>query len=218
MSDTSQRRLPRGRHALPPDQVERIQRDRLCAAMAGVMAEKGYARTSVEDVLRRAGVSRQTFYRIFDSKLDCFMAAFDRAGELLLERLLATAEPDSPGAPGEPVERFAVVYTAYLDALAAEWPYTRLFLVEVFAAGPEAMARRTGVQDTIAAGLADILGVTGEAGRRTCQMIVAATSALVTARAVDNDPEGLRALGPPMIAHVRRLWEAGMFTEAGPAA
>jgi hypothetical protein len=63
------------------------------------------------------------------------------------------------------------------------------------------------------------MGVTDAAGRYTCQVIVAATSAMVTPAVAQNDREGLRAVGPQMIEHVRGLWEAGLFgAGTGPAA
>ncbi|MEV4258826.1 TetR/AcrR family transcriptional regulator, partial [Spirillospora sp. NPDC049652] len=226
------RRLPRGRHALAPEEVERIHRDRLYAAMAEAMAERGYVRTSVEDVLKRAVVSRQSFYRLFDSKLDCFMGAFERAGEILVAHVLEalglyqaavpdagtpgeddpageTAEEDGPadgtaeedghasgtaeedgaagGTPGDPLAVVEHALGAYLDVLAREMPYARLFLVEVFAAGPEAVERRTALQGTLAGVFADLIGATDEAGRYTCQVIVAATSAMVTPAVAAGD-------------------------------
>jgi AcrR family transcriptional regulator len=180
------------------------------------MAEKGYVATSVADVLERSGVSRQSFYQVFDSKLDCFMAAFGTAGDLLIQRLLEMVGADEHGVPGpamagDPLQRFEGAFTAYLEALVIEPAYTRLFLIEVYAAGPEAMRRRSELQAGISAAFADLMGVTDDAGRFTCQMIVAATSTLVTKAMIDNDLEELRAIGPPMIDHVRRLWRAGAF-------
>ncbi|MGI5323967.1 TetR/AcrR family transcriptional regulator [Actinomadura nitritigenes] len=230
MSDSSPRRLPRGRSALSPEEVERIQRSRLCAAMAEVMAEKGYVATSVADVLQRSGVSRQSFYQVFDSKLDCFMAAFDVARDLLVQHLLemigagedgrppaggaaggAADGPAPAGDPGDPMGRFEQGFTAYLEALAIELPYTRLFLIEVYAAGPEAIRRRADLQNMITDVLSDLLGARDEAGRFTCRMIVAATSTLVTNAVAENDLEALRAVGPPLVRNVRTLWEAGAF-------
>lgn len=216
MSGPLTSRLPRGRSALPAEEVDRIQRARLCRAMAEVMAEKGYVATSVQNVLDHANVSRQTFYHLFDSKLDCFMAAFAGAGQLLLDHLgekLGTGEQDraGQGVAGEPLDRFEHAITVYLDALAAEFAFSRLFLVEVYAAGPEAIRRRTELQAMIADALADLLGVTGEEGRFSCRVIVAATSAMVTPLILDNEADGLRAIGPPMVHHVRRLWNSGAF-------
>ena len=48
-------------------------------AMAEAVGEIGYVKTTVAEVLRRAGVSRETFYATYKDKHDCFMAAFDRA-------------------------------------------------------------------------------------------------------------------------------------------
>jgi AcrR family transcriptional regulator len=217
MSMSSPRRLPRGRYALSREEVERIQRSRLCAALAEVMAEKGYVATSVADVLQRSGVSRQSFYQVFDSKLDCFMAAFDIAGDLLMRHLLEMVGADEYGVPrpeaagDDPLHRFERAFAAYLEALAIELPYSRLFLIEVYAAGPAAIQRRTDLQAVITAVLADLMGITDDAGRFTCQMIVAATSTLVTKAVADNDLEALRAIGPPVIDHVHTLWKAGAF-------
>ncbi|MEU8304875.1 TetR/AcrR family transcriptional regulator [Actinomadura sp. NPDC048955] len=212
------RRLPRGRHALSRAEVERVHRDRLCGAMAQAMAEKGFVGTSVEDVLKRARVSRQSFYALFTSKLDCFMAAFDQAG-LLLYLQLEEAMQGEGGAPGQgPAqgegdagERFERVMTAYLEALAAEPAYARLFLVEVFAAGPEAVRRRTRVQRDLAASLADLMGVTGDAGRFACEVIVAAVSSMVTPAIAAGDMEALRAIRAPVIEHVRLLLRSGVM-------
>ncbi|GAB3962671.1 hypothetical protein GCM10029978_018630 [Actinoallomurus acanthiterrae] len=187
--------------------------------MAESMAEKGYVATSVADVLQRSGVSRQSFYQVFDSKLDCFMAAFDTAGDLLIRHLLEMVGAEEHGVPGpgmagDPLQRFEKAFTAYLEALAIEPAYTRLFLIEVYAAGPEAMRRRSELQAVIVAAFADLMGVTDEAGRFTCQLIVAATSTLVTKAVADNDLDALRAIGPPMIEHVRTLWQAGAFGQS----
>ncbi|GAA2141812.1 TetR/AcrR family transcriptional regulator [Actinomadura napierensis] len=226
MSDSSPRRLPRGRSALSPEEVERIQRSRLCAAMAEVMAEKGYVATSVADVLQRSGVSRQSFYQVFDGKLDCFMAAFDVARDMLFQHLLemiggGEGGVPAPGSGAGPMDRFEQAFTAYLEALAIELPYTRLFLVEVYAAGAEAVRRRADLQNSITEMLADMLGARDEEGRFTCRMIVAATSTLVTNAVAENDLDALRAIGPPLVRNVRTLWDAGALgnrhAAAGPA-
>ncbi|MEV3923420.1 TetR/AcrR family transcriptional regulator [Actinomadura coerulea] len=212
------RRLPRGRHALSRSEVERVHRDRLCGAMAQAMAEKGFVGTSVEDVLKRARVSRQSFYALFSSKLDCFMAAFDQAGLLLYLQLEAAmqGEGDTPGqgpaqGEGDAAERFERVMTAYLEALAAEPAYARLFLVEVYAAGPEAVRRRTRIQRGLATSLADLMGVTGEAGRFACEVVVAAVSSMVTPAVAAGDMEALRAIRAPVIEHVRLLLRSGVM-------
>jgi AcrR family transcriptional regulator len=66
--------LPRGRGALPREQVIYIQRMRILDAL-DILAERGDRETSVKDVIARAGVSRSTFYGIFAAKQEAFLAA-----------------------------------------------------------------------------------------------------------------------------------------------
>jgi AcrR family transcriptional regulator len=68
-------RIPRGQHGLAPELVSADQRARLNAAMVQVVAESGYAATTVEDVLSGAGVSRRTFYEHYENLQECFVAA-----------------------------------------------------------------------------------------------------------------------------------------------
>ncbi|MGB8875435.1 MAG: helix-turn-helix domain-containing protein, partial [Solirubrobacteraceae bacterium] len=76
--------LPRGRHAAPRAVVREIQRARMLDAMVEAVADKGYARVTVADVIERAGVSRKTFYEQFANKEECFLAAYDAGVDGLL--------------------------------------------------------------------------------------------------------------------------------------
>jgi AcrR family transcriptional regulator len=175
--------------------------------MAEAMHDKGYVGTPVADVLKRAGVSRETFYQLFDSKLGCFLAAFDLVGEGLLGQLGHVLE----GGTGTPLERFERTLDAYLEVLASQPAYARLFLVEVYAAGPEAMQRRSTLQHRFAEALGDLLGARDEPDRFACQMVVAAVSAMVTEPLVAHDLDALRQLGPLVLDHVRRLMVGSTF-------
>lgn len=54
-----------------------VQRARLFAATVDVVSDVGYGGMSVGRVTSRAGVSRRTFYELFDDLDDCFLAVFD---------------------------------------------------------------------------------------------------------------------------------------------
>jgi AcrR family transcriptional regulator len=132
-------RLPRGRHGLPREAVADSQRVRILAAMIEVVAARGYTDTRVVDVIGTAGVSRKTFYELFDSKEDCFLAAYD----ILLGRVLEDAETAFALQPGAPwPERIESGLRAVLGHLAAHPEEARFALVEVLSAGPKALARR----------------------------------------------------------------------------
>lgn len=124
------RRLPRGRHALAPDEVLRDQRERLIAAVPAVAAERGYEAMSVADIVKRAAVSRNAFYKNFRDKQDCVATAHEVGHERLLDVL---SMPCYTGATIE--ERVGRSLAAGLDALAAEPDLARLLFVEAPAAG-----------------------------------------------------------------------------------
>lgn len=127
--------LPRGRHDLTPEQVREIQRSRLLNAMAACVADKGIADTTVADVIARAGISRRTFYELFKDKFECFEAAY-RLGVAALEDAIRTAQTE-PGTWEERVERSFVALT---DVMAANPAFTKLCILEIWGAGPEARA------------------------------------------------------------------------------
>jgi AcrR family transcriptional regulator len=130
------RRLPRGRHALAPEQVLEDQRRRLVAAVPAVAAAHGYAAMSVADLVKAAAVSRNAFYDNFADKQECFAAAHEACHERLLKLLV---EPCRRGSTVE--ERVETSLGAALDMLAAEPEVARLLFVEAPGAG-EAIARR----------------------------------------------------------------------------
>jgi AcrR family transcriptional regulator len=114
----------------------------MLGAMAGAVASKGYANTTVADVVAGAGVSRKTFYEQFRDKEECFLAAFDAGVDLLLDTILA-AQPADDDTTWLALMRARA--RAYLETLASEPSFARTFLLEVFAAGPRALERRAEV-------------------------------------------------------------------------
>jgi len=106
--------------------------------MVEVVAELGYPETRVVDVIKRAGVSRKTFYELFDDREDCFLAAYDMA----LGELYRGTERAYESAPGPWVERIRIALEAFLRMMAAEPEKAKFCIVDALAAGPRALARR----------------------------------------------------------------------------
>jgi AcrR family transcriptional regulator len=119
-----------------PVRVTRNQRERMYAAMVAAVAENGYEATRVADVVKLSGVSRSAFYKHFEDKLGCFLATLDETATLAYEQL---AKAYDMGRPWE--ERLRVVADAFLDLLLEQPAAARLCLVEVYAAGPQAVQR-----------------------------------------------------------------------------
>lgn len=100
-------------------------RERILQAMAGCCAERGYPETSVEAVLERAGVSRESFEGHFAGKEDCALAALNK----ILSEALAQISMTSSEAE-DAVERRKYEGRAVLELIAARPSFATLGLIE----------------------------------------------------------------------------------------
>jgi AcrR family transcriptional regulator len=130
-------RLPRGRHGLPRELVERSQRERLQAAVVRVTVEKGYDATTVADILGEAGVGRESFYELFDDKLDCMLAAQG----LLVDNLEQQVREAYMNGGGPFPERMRKALAVTLEWFAADPEAARFALIELSTVGPAFRAR-----------------------------------------------------------------------------
>jgi AcrR family transcriptional regulator len=125
--------------------TERNQRERLFAALTAVVAEKGYEAMRVADLVELSGVSRSSFYRHFEDKQACFLAAVDALTGPALERL---AEDEAVVADEK---RARQGFQELLELIAEQPAAAKMCLVEIWAAGPEAAALHDGIFDGLAA-------------------------------------------------------------------
>jgi AcrR family transcriptional regulator len=109
-------------------------RERILQAMADCCAESGYAGTTVEAVLERAGVEPQSFENHFASKEDCALAALNKIVSETLARISMTSA-DAAGA----VERRKYEGKAILELMAARPSFAKLGFIESRQGGTERM-------------------------------------------------------------------------------
>lgn len=147
-------------------------------AMAEAVCERGYSKTPVAEVLKRAGVSRETFYKHFSDKQDCFLAAFDRCAEGILEAMADQFQSatEVPATHYLTLDRFL---KGYLAAIAAEPTMARTYFVEVYAAGPAAIEKRIAMQNNFANLLIQVVGADDDQVY-TCRAAMAGIGAIVT--------------------------------------
>ena len=138
--------LPPGRHGLSRDFVAQNQRERILAAVADVTAAASYAEMTVEDIIVTAGLSRRTFYEHFKNKDDAFLAAYDEASAELVEAIVTAVN-----AAEDFADSCRSGLGTFLDFLAIRPALSRMCIVEVLAAGPEAIARRNAAMRGFAA-------------------------------------------------------------------
>jgi AcrR family transcriptional regulator len=129
-----QRQLPRG-PGRSRKTVERNQRQRLLGAMVAVVAEKGYEATRVEDLVALAGVSRNAFYSRYTCKQDCFLAVVDFLAEAVADAALGSFRE----AEGAWDVRLTAAFARVAKLVAAQPAAAKLGLVEIYAAGPDAV-------------------------------------------------------------------------------
>jgi AcrR family transcriptional regulator len=101
-------------------------RERLIAAMAASIEEKGYRDTTVADVVRLARTSRRNFYEHFADRDACFLALFDATNETMMREIADAVQPDRP--LDEQVDR---AVDAYIDNVAATPALYRSFVREL---------------------------------------------------------------------------------------
>ena len=133
--DVKARPLPKGRHNLPVHVVRASQRQRLLEAMLAGVAERGYAATTVPQVVADARVSRNAFYELFPDKTACFLALCDELAAEMLDELTSLGGDDWVD-----VLRRGTSY--YLRFWAERPAFARTYFVELPAAGPRAIEQR----------------------------------------------------------------------------
>jgi AcrR family transcriptional regulator len=112
--------------------------------------ERGAANVSVAHVVGRAGVSRRTFYEIFEDREDCFLGAFEEGIARVSGYVLDAYDPSAGWS-----ERLRTALAGLLSFLDVERDVGRLLIVGSLGAGVSAMERRQRV-------LAQIIAVVDE--------------------------------------------------------
>jgi AcrR family transcriptional regulator len=112
-------------------------RERLIAAMARSIEEKGYRETFVSDVVRIARTSRRNYYQHFKDREACFLAVFDEANADAIAQIAAAVQPERPWQ-----EQVDAALGTYLEVIAVRPRLWQSFARELPALGQEGAARQ----------------------------------------------------------------------------
>src|SRR6476661_1941378 len=192
-------RLPRGRHGLSPEFVARNQRERLITGLTQALFDVGYQKTTVSLIGQRAAVSKSDFYKHFESKDECFYAAYEAAVERVRERVngacAAAAERPWPIRVREGI-------VALVMLLAADPALASITLVEGLRAGPGVYDRYQAAVDSFVPYLRDGAPSTpdGEAvPAATDEAVVGGIASLLGRRVLADEAERLEELLPDVL-------------------
>ncbi|HEX6456421.1 MAG TPA: TetR/AcrR family transcriptional regulator [Solirubrobacterales bacterium] len=163
--------------------------------MLEAVGTRGYERATVQDAIAAAGIYRQAFYDSFRDKEDCYLQALD-AGSAWVE--LAMREE----AAGETTWRGQLrgALTGLLRFLDREPAVGRALLVEVHAAGPDAVEKRTEAMARASAAM-DLARAEsgGEAPEISAEAVVAGILAVLHSRLSASQTDGFMRLLPELM-------------------
>jgi AcrR family transcriptional regulator len=212
-------RLPRGRHGLSPEFVAKNQRERLIAGLIQALYEVGFHRTTVSLIGQQAAVSKSDFYRHFESKDDCFIAAYEVAVERIRGRVLTACQES---ADEEWACRVRDAIEALLQTFSEEPALASITLVEGLRAG-------RGVYDRYQTALESFVGYLREGAppspagtevpEATDEAVVGGIASLLGRRVLAGDAEELKDLFPEILEFVLTAYlgaeEARRIVSAG---
>lgn len=102
------------------------ERERICAAMIAVVADRGYEAASIGEIVSWANVDRAAFVRNFESVEECFSAAWD-ALDAELRGSMQRAFDSRADWP----DRLRAALSAGMEALAADERQAKFYVSEV---------------------------------------------------------------------------------------
>jgi AcrR family transcriptional regulator len=165
--------------------------ERALRAFAVVVAEQGYAATTVDTVLKRAQMSATTFYAHFHGKEDAMLAAIDSAGA----QMVAAIMPAYRRAP-DWAEGVRAGFGALFSFLASRPAMARLVTVAVYAAGPAAVERRVETLRPLEVLVSKGYERSAATPRIAAEAIAGGVYTLAYRRIRDSGPEALPSLAP----------------------
>lgn len=171
------------------------KRQRILQGMLESVGRQGYEQTTVQDAIEAAGLYRQAFYDNFSDKEDCYLQALD-AGSAWIELAMRETAVGSETWRG----RLRGALAGLLSFLEGQPEVGRALLVEVHAAGPKAVQKRTEAMER-AALLIDLAREESdnEAPAISAEAVVAGILAVLHGRLSSGRTLGFNGLLPELV-------------------
>jgi AcrR family transcriptional regulator len=171
------------------------KRQRILRGMLEAVGTRGYEQTTVQDAIAKVGLYRQAFYDNFHDKEECYLEAID-AGSAWVELAMRRAVDGEVGWRGQ----LRAALGGLLGFLDEEPAIGRALLVEVHAAGPRAVAKRTEAMERAASAI-DLAREESEedAPAIAAEAVVAGILAVLHSRLAGQRSEGFARLLPELM-------------------
>lgn len=177
-------------------------RSRLLEGMAQAVARKGYADTTIADIVREASVSRRTFYEHFASKAECLVALYEAASHNALKVLRDAIDP----AHGWEEQAGRALH-AYLECMAANPVLLRTLFVDILGLGSEGLEARRRVQQEIADYMLGVVNA-GPSGHKVTPQLAMAVVGGIHELVLQKIEQGQVAQLPELTASATALVQA----------
>jgi AcrR family transcriptional regulator len=144
---------------------------RIIRGFAAAVAKKGYPATTIADIAAAASISQTTFYEHFEGKEDALKAALDSSGA----QLLAAVMPAVRRADDWRIA-LRICFEEMCGFLASEPAFASLRSVDIYGAGPAAIASRDEIGRQIVGAL---LGRAMKAGVNATDLMIEASAGAI---------------------------------------
>jgi AcrR family transcriptional regulator len=180
--------------------VVEMQRRRLLLAIGEIVAEKGLEEASVGRVCKRAGVSRRTFYDLFEDREACLLAAFEQAIESIESAVAPVFQCEDKWSA-----RIRAGLVALLELFDSNPGIARLCVVETLRVGEEVSERRKQVLDRMTTAIDDGRSESTQSAVLSpvaAQGVLGGVLAVIHARLLEDDGRPLLELLNPLMGMI----------------
>lgn len=171
------------------------KRQRILQGMLEAVGSSGYEQATVQDAIKRGGLYRQAFYDNFEGKEDCYLQALE-AGSAWVELAMREATAAETTWRG----RLRGALGGLLRFIDNQPEIGRALLVEVHAAGPAAVEKRTEAMER-AAVMMDLAREESDvaAPAISAEAVVAGILAVLHTRLATGQEDGFAELLPELM-------------------
>lgn len=191
--------MPTRRSGSPRHQGTELHRGRILSAMVHVASEHGTESATVARVIARAGVSRKTFYDLFENRQDCLAAVFDHGVAIASEQVRSACDPQARW-----VERMRSGLLALLTTL-NEYPELARLCVAHALASPGILTRPGELLDRLSRIIDEGRGASRSSINPpplAAQGVLGGAVGLIYSRLISRDPRSLVELVNPLMSMI----------------
>ena len=181
-------------------------RHRLLEGMARAVAAKGYADTTIADIVREASVSRRTFYEHFMTKADCLIALYEAASANALDVLRGAIDPGRDWH-----DQVGQAMLAYFGCLSQNPVLMRTLFIEILGLGTPGLQARRRVNLQLAQFMLNVVNAprgSGASKKLSAEMamaVVGGVNELVLQAIEEGRVDKLQELAAPAVALVQAV-------------